>query len=410
MTTLHRLERAVPTDQPTDPPTKAAPKTASPPAGTTDSSVAVKAPVAKAAADAVAVTTPKQDRPPVDKSLFAVVLSPDRAHTFADIRPDVAKAITSWNELPAILQDLRQRSRASGEAVVLDLAVHGNNGTGLKVVSGAVKGEVASITSIAEVNRMVKAAGFAPGEIVILTEGCNVHRSWTMSADGFTSTEKQAAIHQAQRLSAGHGGKLAGAPEIVDRGPTKADTSYLWLGRGPGTNWISTVFLQYVTGREAGAPLQDLRQYKNPKAPMATQTEEVMHAAGMRPAMLAALKPTRFAPAPVVVTGSVRFADRLAQRIVARPASDDSAGAPTQPFVPPNAPATTQTQPAGTPPATTAPATDPAKLVPVQIRRQPTKPATVTPQPMSPPAQPADTAVADKPAVRFIDRLKAVQR
>jgi hypothetical protein len=48
--------------------------------------------------------------------------------------------------------------------------------------------------------------------------------------------------------------------------------------------------------------------------------------------------------------------------------------------------------------------------VPVQIRRQPAQPATVTPPPTSAPEQPADTTVADKPAVRFIDRLKAVQR
>jgi hypothetical protein len=393
--TLRRLERSVPTIPPTDPPSKAA-TTAAP--AKAETAAAGSGTAAKAAAtDQVAVTTPKQDRPPVDKSLFAVVVSPDRQHTFADIRPDVVKAITSWNDLPAVLKDLRQRSRESGQAVVLDLAVHGNNGTGLKVVSEGVQGEVASITSIAEVNRMVKAAGFAPGEIVLLTEGCNVHRSWTASADGFTATEKQAALHQAERLATGHGGKLASAPEVVDHGPTKLDSSYLWLGRGPGTNWISTVFLQYVTGQEEGAPLQDLRQYKNAKAPLATQTDEVMQVAGMRSEMIGALKGTRFAPAPAVLTNGMRFVDRLSIKAGTTPSADDS-GTP--------APTTAPTSP---PPGLDRPVTpQQPQLVPVTLHRRTTAPTPATTQPEAPP-QP-DTTGATAPAQpRFIDRLRAIQ-
>lgn len=320
-------------------------------------------------------------------SLFAVVVSPDRQHTFADIRPDVIRSLASWNDLPAVLQDLRQRSQASGQAVVLDLAVHGNNGTGLKVVSESAAGELASITSMAEVNRMIKAAGFAPGEIVVLTEGCNVHRSWTASADGFTATEKQAALHQAEHLSTSHGGKLAAAPEVVDHGPTKLDKSYLWLGRGPGTNWISTVFLQYVTGEEDGAPLQDLRHYTNPKAPLATQTDEVQRVAGMRAEMIAELKGTRFAPPPVTTTTGLRFMDRLGIRATA-PSADDSG------------PATSA--------ATGAPGASPTppQLVPVHLQRHP--PATPTPAPAGP--APAPTGTTPPPAMpRFIDRLRAIQ-
>lgn len=315
-----------------------------------------------AVADQVRASTAKTDRPAIDKSLFAVVVSPDRAHTFADIQPDQMRAINSWRELPAILQALKTRSQATGQVVVLDLAVHGNNGTGLKVVHGSAKGDVASVTSMAEVNRMVRSAGFAPGEIVILTEGCNVHRSWTNSADGFTAAEKAGVLHQAERLATGHGQKLASTPEIVDSGPTQVDKDYQWLGRGPGTNWISTVFLQYVTGAEEGAPLEDLRRYKDPKAPLAAQTDAVMLVAGMRPQMIAAIQETRFGVSatatPGAATGARRFVDRMSIRSTpaTQQTADDSEGTSPEPTRVPGATAPVQ-------PATTdsLPATKPVK-------------------------------------------------
>jgi hypothetical protein len=407
MTELRRLERTVPTNQPTEPPSKVTQPPAPAKADTTASAGPAKPP----AADSVAVTTNRQDRPAVDTSLFAVVVSPDREQTFADIRPDVLKPIATWKELPTVLKDLRERSRTTGQAVVLDLAVHGNNGTGLKVVANSAAGELASITSMAEVNRMVKEAGFAPGEIVILTEGCNVHRSWTASADGFTATEKQAAIHQAERLASGHGGKLAAAPEVVDHGPTKLDKSYLWLGRGPGMNWISTVFLQYVTGKEEGAPLQDLRQYKDPKAPLATQTDEVTLVAGMRGEMISNLQRTRFAVQPVVTSNGMRFIDRLSQRAGMKPAADDSGAPSPAPDTPIQSPLPgSPIQPHGQ----TAPQPE-RRLVPVQINRQQPAKGIAPVQPDVAPAQPDASSTPAQPEVapapagpRFIDRMRAL--
>jgi hypothetical protein len=387
MTTLHITARTV---------RPAATAQAAPGAATQDTHNAATPP-APAAKDQVRATTPKADRPAVDASLFAVVVSPDRAHTFSDIRPDVLRPIDSWRELPAVLQDLKSRSQTSGQVVVLDLAVHGNNGTGLKVVHGSASGDVASITSVAEINRMVKAAGFAPGQIVIMTEGCNVHRSWAISADGFTPTEKTGALRQADRLATSHGTKLAGTPEIVDHGPTKVNKDYLWLGRGPGTNWISTVFLQYVTGNEDGAPLQDLRQYKDPKAPLETQTDAVMQVAGMRGEMIDALKHTRFEAitetGPGPATGQRRFVDRLSIRSVPmRQQTADDSDAPTSGADTKN-PQAPQAAPETTVPAETG-STEQA--------------APAESQPVAPPT-PEATTVTVRPGLRFIDRLKGLQ-
>lgn len=325
--------------------------------------------------------------PAVEQSLVAVVISPDVSETFADLRPDVLRPIQSWQELPAILRDLREQ--AAGRKVVLDLAVHGNNGTGLKVVSSGVRGDIASITSVAEVNRMISDAGYAPGEIVILTEGCNVHRSWVVSADGFTATERESATAQARQLATKRG--LEKTPEIVDRGPTAIDKQYEWRGRGPGTNWISTVLLQYLTNRTEGAPLHDLREYRNRQAPLEGVNAEVQWADARRGEMVAQLHGTRFVPGSQPTTGG-------------RP----QAQAPTE--LPSPTPSASQTRMrmldrvngAAAPSANRQAA--PATPAPVQA-----PPATRQTAPGSPaPVQAPSVQPGESPAggMRFIDRLR----
>lgn len=325
--------------------------------------------------------------PAVEQSLVAVVISPDVSETFADLRPDVLRPIQSWQELPAILQDLREQ--AAGRKVVLDLAVHGNNGTGLKVVSSGVRGDIASITSIAEVNRMISEAGYAPGEIVILTEGCNVHRSWAISADGFTATERESATAQARQLATKRG--LEKAPEIVDRGPTAIDKQYEWRGRGPGTNWISTVLLQYLTNRTEGAPLHDLREYRNRQAPLEGVNAEVKWADARRGEMVSQLQGTRFVPGSQPATGGqphakaptelpsqassarMRMLDRVNGAVTPSAASAPRQAAPVSPA------------PTQAPPATRQAA--PVSPAPVQ----------------APSVQPGQNATG---GMRFIDRLR----
>lgn len=291
--------------------------------------------------------------PAVEQSLIAVVISPDVSETFADLRPDVLRPITSWQELPTILRELREQ--AAGRRVVLDLAVHGNNGTGLKVVSSGVRGDIASITSVAEVNRMIRDAGYAPGEIIVLTEACNVHRSWVVSADGFTTAEREAATSQARRLASDRG--LERAPEIIDSGPTAIDQQYEWRGRGPGTNWISTVMLQYLTNRTDGAPLHDLRQYRNRQAPLEGVNSEVQWADARRGEMVAQLHGTRFVPGSQPATG---LRPRAQAPTELPPATSRQSPAPTRPANPP----VRQAAPAAGPQPVSTPSAPPASAPP----------------------------------------------
>ena len=234
-------------------------------------------PVARTTADSVAVTaatpklapdpTPLVDPPPLKpefltaaNAVLASVGSPDAPiPALYGVHLDLEHTMTSWKQFPGFLSQLRaiQVADPQHRPVVLDLNVHGNNGTGLKL---AVPGDgdtlSASIASVAWVNQEIRKAGFHPGNLIVTSEACNGGHSYTSTVDGMDDEERDAAVTQARALVKEEGGatKLTGV-ELFDVLPThpgqhaavEADRGIVWIGRPTGVNFGGTVLAQVLT-------------------------------------------------------------------------------------------------------------------------------------------------------------------
>jgi hypothetical protein len=202
-----------------------------------------------------------------------------------DVHLDLEEVAGSWDGFPDFLKRLKAMQDASGEhkPVTLILNVHGNNGTGLKMVSyhreaadgepaaGSPTREDASIASAAQINAWLKEAGFDPSEVTVISEVCNAGPAYLATVDGFNPAEKAAATKQAQRLAEKEHVAL-GEVTFLDAKAFKADLTYHWIGRKNGGNAAGTVFLQAATGmgtasvsgKVAAAPIVDLNKLGKP--------------------------------------------------------------------------------------------------------------------------------------------------
>ena len=230
------------------------------------------------------------------KVIVAVVDTPDdpNPHGPLGLPVDQTRVLQAWSspagegheyDFKDFLKDLRQKQLDDPEhrPVVLDLNVHGNNGTGLKLSTYRYSDPSAppdqrqivqdvSIASVAQINAWIKAAGFDPAEITVVLEACNAGPAYQVSADGLNTTERSAASTQATKLATKEATPAA-KTEFFDPAAPKTDRTYLWIGRQNGGNPAGSVFLQYatgmgtgVTGEVAAAPLVDLTTLKTPVA------------------------------------------------------------------------------------------------------------------------------------------------
>jgi len=214
----------------------------------------------------------------IDETLYLETLLPD-------VRLDLEEVAGSWDAFPAFLTKLKAMQEEAGGSkhVTLVLNVHGNNGTGLKMVSyrrEAKEGEPAvgpathsdvSIASAAQINAWLKEAGFDPATVTIVSEVCNAGPAYWKTVDGLNPAETASAKTQAQRLAEKEHVTL-GRVAFHDPKGAKPDLTYHWIGRKSGGNTAGTVFLQAATGmgitavsgKVAAAPIVDLNKLGKP--------------------------------------------------------------------------------------------------------------------------------------------------
>ncbi|MBC7545632.1 MAG: hypothetical protein H7338_23125 [Candidatus Sericytochromatia bacterium] len=245
-----------------------------------------------------------------------------------DVHLDLEAVGGSWTAFPDFLKRLKglQNADPDHRHVTLVLNVHGNNGTGLKVVSYRQADKVGindaasatdaagkpthvdvSIASAAQINEWLKEAGFDPDDVTIVSELCNGGKAYLVSVDGFNTPEKTAAITQAKKLATKEHVAL-GSVVFHDPAQPKADLTYHWIGRKSGGNTAGSVFLQVatgmgtgVTGKVSAAPLVDLNRLGQPgKVTIAVTGERNPWPDAHFNAMIADLraKSPRFFPAP----------------------------------------------------------------------------------------------------------------
>jgi hypothetical protein len=214
----------------------------------------------------------------IDEAQYIETLLPD-------VRLDFEEVSGNWDGFPDFLKRLKVMQEEAGgdKHVTLVLNVHGNNGTGLKMVSyrrEAANGEPeegpathadVSIASAAQINVWLQEAGFDPSQVTIISEVCNAGPAYVATVDGFNAAETAAARKQAQRLADKEHVAL-GKVTFVDPKAAKANLTYHWIGRRSGGNTAGTVFLQAATGlgttgvsgKVAAAPLVDLNRLGKP--------------------------------------------------------------------------------------------------------------------------------------------------
>jgi hypothetical protein len=215
----------------------------------------------------------------VDNTVYLETVLPD-------VRLDLEEIGGSWDAFPDFLARLKAMQVASGDEpkhVTLILNVHGNNGTGLKMVDyrrEAGENEPAegpnthadvSIASAAQINVWLKEAGFDPSQITVISEVCNAGPAYWGTIDGINAGETAKAKASAAKLAVKEHVTL-GAVEFHDPKAVKPDLTYLWIGRRNGGNTAGTVFLQAATGmgtnsvsgKVAAAPIVNLNTLGKP--------------------------------------------------------------------------------------------------------------------------------------------------
>lgn len=182
--------------------------------------------------------------------------------------------LSSWSDLRPLLTRMKasldQRRKTDPQAhLTLVLNVHGNNGTGFKLVNetdtalpdgGKKRVETASVASSAFIQQELAAAGLKPEDVTLVSEACNGAHSYLVGIDGLSNDETARIKRQVKFLAQEDAADWrkanaknqfeVGTVEIKDADRGKGTgRSYTWVGWEKGVN-TSYCFLSYGAGQQ----------------------------------------------------------------------------------------------------------------------------------------------------------------
>jgi hypothetical protein len=182
--------------------------------------------------------------------------------------------LKSWGDLRPLLDRLKvtldQRRKTDPQAhLTLVLNVHGNNGTGFKLVTrtdtalpagGRKRVDDVSVASSAFIQQELAAAGLKPEDVTLVSEACNGAHSYLVGIDGLSADEQARIKRQVRHLSTEDAAdwKKAdarnefqlGTIEIRDASAGRGTArNYGWVGWDKGVN-ATYAFLSYGAGQQ----------------------------------------------------------------------------------------------------------------------------------------------------------------